>query len=76
LKSNEEEIKVKIYDVKKEKINHNLKPGAIVSSKNELKIAAKNGFILVESLQLAGKKKMDTKSLLNGFTFQENYIML
>lgn len=76
LKSNEEEIKVKIYDVKKEKINHNLKPGAIVSSKNELKIAAKNGFIFVESLQLAGKKKMDIKSLLNGFTFQENYIML
>ncbi|SFS30951.1 methionyl-tRNA formyltransferase [Lutibacter maritimus] len=76
LKNNEEEIKVKIYDVKKEQIHHHLKPGSIVCSKNEIKIAAKNGFILVESLQLAGKKKMDTKSLLNGFTFQENYIML
>jgi methionyl-tRNA formyltransferase len=76
LKNNEEEIKVKIFDVQKEFINHTIKPGTIISSKNELKVAAKDGYILIESLQLAGKKKMDTKSLLNGFTFQENSIML
>ncbi|MBI9041342.1 methionyl-tRNA formyltransferase [Lutibacter sp.] len=76
LKNNEEEIKVKIFDVQKKFINHSIKPGTIISSKNELKVAAKDGYILIESLQLAGKKKMDTKSLLNGFTFQENSIML
>lgn len=76
LNNNGEAIKVKIFDIKKEIINHSFKPGSIISSKNELKIAAKDGFILIESLQLAGKKKMDVKSLLNGFTFQENASML
>lgn len=74
--NNNEEIKVKIFDVKKEAIKHNLKIGTILSTKSELKIAAKDGFIYIDSLQLAGKKKMDVKSLLNGFTFQENSSML
>jgi methionyl-tRNA formyltransferase len=28
--------------------------------------------LIIKSLQLAGKKKMDSKSLLNGFIFHEN----
>lgn len=76
LSQNNEEIKVKLFDVKKEVISHSIPVGSIVASKTELKIAAKNGFISVESLQLAGKKKMDVKSLLNGFTFQPNSRML
>ena len=74
--NNNEEIKVKIFDVKKEVLKHSFTNGRIITSKNELKIATKDGFIIVESLQLAGKKKMDTKSLLNGFTFQNNSYML
>ena len=74
--NNNEEIKVKIFDVKKEVLKHSFTNGRITTSKNELKIATKDGFIIVESLQLAGKKKMDTKSLLNGFTFQNNSYML
>ena len=74
--NNNEEIKVKLFDVKKEVIQHSFTNGFILTSKNELKIAAKDGFIIVKSLQLAGKKKMDIKSLLNGFTFIENSYML
>ena len=74
--NNKEEIKVKIFEVKKEVIQHSFTNGFILTSKNELKIAAKDGFIIVKSLQLAGKKKMDIKSLLNGFTFIENSYML
>lgn len=69
---NEEELKVKIYDVSKELTNHNVAVGTIISTKTEIKVAAKNGYIIIESLQLAGKKKMESKSLLNGFTFIEN----
>jgi methionyl-tRNA formyltransferase len=69
---NNEEVKVKIYDVKKEVIEHNHKIGTIITSKTEIKVAVKNGFLYIESLQLEGKRKMDTKSLLNGFTFSEN----
>ena len=75
LVNNSEEIKVKLYDVKKEIEKHSFNPGAVISSKNELKVATKNGFIIIESLQLAGKRKMDSKSLLNGFVFHESAYM-
>ena len=76
LYNNGEEIKVKIYNVKKEEATHQLEIGKIIASKNELKVAVKNGYLIIESLQIAGKKKMDSKSLLNGFTFQANSKML
>tara|TARA_R110001583_G_scaffold191982_1_gene357930 strand:+ start:90 stop:1034 length:945 start_codon:yes stop_codon:yes gene_type:complete len=73
--NNNEEIKVKIFDVKPEFENHTLNIGTIVTTKNEIKIAVTNGFIKIESLQLSGKRKMDCKSLLNGYVFHSNSIM-
>lgn len=70
--NNDEEIKVKIYDVKKESASHQHKPGTVITTKNEIKVAVNEGYIILESLQLAGKKQMDSKSLLNGFRFHEN----
>jgi len=70
--NNGTEIKLKIYDVKKEVLNHNYSIGKLITTKSEIKIAATNGFIIIESLQLSGKRKMDTKSLLNGFDFKDN----
>lgn len=70
--NNHEEIKMKIFDVKKEYANHHYKAGKIITSKNEFKVAVTDGFIIIDTLQLAGKRKMDSKSLLNGYTFQEN----
>lgn len=70
--NNKEEIKVKIYNVKKESALHHHKTGTLITSKNEIKVAVTGGYIIIESLQLAGKKQMDSKSLLNGFRFQEN----
>lgn len=72
LVNNNEELKVKIYDVKKEVVPHQQIIGTIITSKDEIKVAVKNGFIKIESLQLAGKRKMDALSLLNGFTFSKN----
>ena len=71
----EEEIKVKIYDVIKEIKPHQFTNGKVVTTKNEILVAVKNGFIKVESLQISGKRKMDSKSLLNGFKFHENTFM-
>ena len=73
--NNEEVLKVKIFDVNTEFENHNLKPGSIITTKNEIKVAVSKGYIIIKSLQLAGKKKMESKSLLNGFTFHPNSIM-
>ena len=41
-----------------------------------MKVAVKNGFIIIEEIKLSGKKKMDSKSLLNGYTFSEDSKML
>lgn len=68
-------IKVKIYNVKKEISDHTYKNGTVITSKNEIKVAVPNGFIKIDSLQLSGKRKMDSKSLLNGFTFYESAMM-
>lgn len=76
IENNEQEIFTKIYGVQKIKQTHNLEPGTIVSTKNELKVAVKNGFIRIDEIKLSGKKKMDAKSLLNGFTFSKNARML
>lgn len=73
--NNDEEIKVKIYNVKKESAPHQHKTGTVITSKNDIKVALSNGYIIIESLQLAGKKRMDSKSLLNGFQFNENAFM-
>lgn len=70
--NNEDEIKVKIYNVKKESASHQHKTGTLITSKNDIKVAVAGGYIILESLQLAGKKQMDPKSLLNGFRFHEN----
>jgi methionyl-tRNA formyltransferase len=74
--NNNEEIKVKIYGVKKEFATHHYKTGTLITSKNEIKVAVNGGYIILESLQLAGKKQMDSKSLLNGFRIHENAHML
>tara|TARA_R110001583_G_scaffold125274_2_gene276815 strand:+ start:19644 stop:20588 length:945 start_codon:yes stop_codon:yes gene_type:complete len=73
--NNNEEIKVKIYDVKKEFEVHQIKIGSVITSKDEIKVAVTGGFIKIESLQISGKRKMDSKSLLNGFTFNESAVM-
>lgn len=65
-------ISAKIYAVEKEKTTHTLDFGKIISNKKEVKVAVQNGFIHILEIKLAGKKQMDIKSLLNGFSFAED----
>ena len=74
--NNSDEIEVKIYKTEKIKEEHTLKSGKIIFTKKEIKVAVKNGYINILEIKIAGKRKMDTKSLLNGFTFNENSKML
>jgi methionyl-tRNA formyltransferase len=70
------EISSKIYAVNKEKIAHSLDFGTIVSNKKEMKVAVQNGFIHILEIKLSGKRQMDIKNLLNGFTFSKDAKML
>ena len=63
-------ISLKIFNSKKEIIQHGHESGAInTDGKTFLKIAVKDGFINITDLQLAGKKRMDVQEFLRGFSF-------
>lgn len=70
-KDNQQEWNVKIYDAKVILENHFYTIGSIIATKKEIKIAVKDGFIQVLSLQFPGKKKMQSNELLNGISFSE-----
>tara|TARA_B110000902_G_scaffold181940_1_gene206074 strand:+ start:549 stop:1490 length:942 start_codon:yes stop_codon:yes gene_type:complete len=67
---------VKIYKVRKEKVAHTEIIKTIKTSKEEIKIAVKGGYIHIDQLKISGKKKLDSKSLLNGYAFSSNAEML
>jgi methionyl-tRNA formyltransferase len=60
---------IKLFHSTYELRNHKLEPGDIVTHKDHLKIATTDGFINLHELQLPGKRKMEVKALLNGYTF-------
>ncbi len=74
--TNNEEISAKIYAVSKEEETHSLEVGTLITTKKELKVAVNNGYLIIDEIKLSGKKKMDSRSLLNGFHFSENSKML
>lgn len=76
LKNEDEELDVKIYKAEKESENHNLITGTIIFNKSSIKVAVKGGFISILEIKLPGKRNMDVKSLLNGFSLSENAKML
>ena len=53
-----------------------LAPGTIVRDKKHLYIACSDHLLQVDSLQLAGKKRMDALSLMNGMADIENYSVI
>ena len=67
-----EEWNVKIYEAKMILEEHSFSVGSIITTKKEMKIAIKEGFIEVISLQFPGKKRMNTSELLNGMLISEN----
>jgi methionyl-tRNA formyltransferase len=64
-----EEWNVKIYDSKITIETHTFEIGSVFSSKKEIKIAVRDGFISILSLQFPGKKKMTAAEFLNGLQF-------
>lgn len=76
IKDKDQEWNVKLYETSFEKESHQLETGSVISTKKELKIAVKDGYLILHSLQFPGKKRMLTHELLNGITFTENAVAL
>ena len=64
---------LKIYETEKQFKEHNLPIGTIDSDeKTYFRVAVKDGFVNIRSLQLAGKKRMEVGDFLRGFRFSED----
>jgi methionyl-tRNA formyltransferase len=72
----EEPLSIKIYGVEKIEEKHNFDNGQLLSTKDTLKVACTGGYINIKEMQLPGKRKMDVKSLLNGFEFSKSAKLL
>ncbi|MBL0683247.1 methionyl-tRNA formyltransferase [Aquimarina mytili] len=64
-----EDHNIKIYNAKPIEEAHNFDIGKVIIEDSTLKVAVENGYIIVDKLQLPGKKAMESKALLNGYTF-------
>ena len=76
LQNGDEELNIKVYQAEPLECNHNYAIGTLINTKDEVKVAAQNGLVLLTEIKLPGKRNMDIKSLLNGFNFQPEAKML
>ncbi len=72
LNNRDKNLVLKIYSASYRIENHNKKIGTITTTKESIEVAVKDGYLLLSEIQLPGKRKMNSKDLLNGFTFSEN----
>lgn len=76
LKNGTETFNVKIYKVQFEKSNHKNPIGTLIVKKSSINVCINNGYINVIDFKFPGKKQMNVKSFLNGFSFQNNSKMI
>jgi len=76
LNQERETVILKIFEATFIKMSHNSKIGSIIKSKKELKIAVKDGFIVLLKIQLPGKRAMNILEVLNGLQLKENAYIL
>jgi methionyl-tRNA formyltransferase len=66
--SDGKELNMKIFAVSKEIAEHKLIIGTLISdSKTYVKVATHGGYMILESIQMAGKKRMLIQDFLRGF---------
>ena len=76
LENGENDLSVKIYEVEFEKTDHKFPIGKVIADKQSIKICIKNGLIHLIQFKFPGKKQMDVKSFLNGFSFHSEAKMV
>lgn len=70
IKNGDLELNAKLYGVEKSLEPHNFSIGKIIQEQNILKVAVKDGILIINEIQLPGKRKMKTNELINGYTFE------
>ncbi len=72
INNGEEIVNLKIYAAEMLLKPHDFSVGSVIQKGKELLIAVDKGFVKIMELQLAGKRKMPTKNLLNGYNFDKD----
>jgi methionyl-tRNA formyltransferase len=76
-KDDEEKIQLKIYESGYEISSQNQIPGGVFTDgKKTFKVSTPDGYINIKSLQVPGKRKMNTAEFLNGFKGIERYRLM
>ena len=70
IQNGESILKVKIFKATPSFEKHSFEIGKVHIDDKKIKIAHKEGMLIVEELQLPNKKRMQAQALLNGFTFE------
>ena len=69
--ANDEAVALKVYSVSKEHVQHDKAAGTVVTDgKNYIKVAVEGGYVSLDEVQLAGKKRMPVADLLRGFSVE------
>lgn len=72
----DQKIELKIYKSRILEEQHSLEPGNLIVSKKQIKVSLTDGTLEILELKLAGKRKMDSSSLLNGYVFSNDSKMI
>ena len=75
LVNNDKEERAKVYNAfakAYEEQTNTPEPGTIQVEKESINVATQDGWICITEIQLPGNRKMEVKSLLNGYTLSEN----
>lgn len=73
----EKPVVMKIYQTAKEAAAHTLKTGAVCTDgKSYLKVAVDGGFLVLQEIQIAGKKRMPVTDFLRGARIDEIYFVV
>jgi len=64
-----EEWNVKVYEALYESYTHSYPTGKLIVENKQIKVFTTDGFVVLKSLQLPGKRRMNAAELLNGTTF-------
>ena len=75
--ANGDVVALKVYAVSKEYAQHGKAAGAIVTdNKSYIKVAVEGGYVSLDEVQLAGKKRMPVADLLRGFSIDGMTLVL
>lgn len=66
--ANNKDLNMKLFSVRKEMCDHDSPIGSLYSdNKTYIKVAANGGYVFLDSIQMAGKKRMLVQDFLRGF---------